>query len=92
MDNKQLKNELDIAWLYVELYKDIANRYRQISEKYREQLLRMITDRDTYMGLYEDATGSGHDCNHCGNQECGYCPNPGQIMRYNCPLWKAKEG
>lgn len=92
MDNKQLKNELDMAWLYVELYKDIVDRYKQISEKYREQLLRAMADRDTYMGLYEDVTSSGHDCNHCGNQDCGYWPNPGQIMRYNCPLWQAKEG
>ena len=91
-ESDKLREDLETARIYIELYKDIADRFRKISEQYREELLRTIVDRDTYMGLYEDVTRSGHDCNHCGNQECGYCPNPGQIMRYNCPLWKAKEG
>jgi hypothetical protein len=32
------------------------------------------------------------DCNVCGNRKCGYMPKPGQIVRYNCPFYKAKAG
>lgn len=28
------------------------------------------------------------NCNDCGRQPgCAYCPKPGQMVRYNCPLW-----
>ena len=91
-ESDKLRKDLETARIYIELYRDIADCFKQICEQYREELLRVQADRNIYMGLYEDATGSGHDCNHCGNQECGYCPNPGQIMRYNCPLWQSKEG
>lgn len=87
-----LRNDLETAWIYVELYKDIADRYRRLVEKYHEQLLRVQVDRDTYKGLYEDVTRSGHCCNNCGKILCEYRPDPGQVMRFNCPLWKAKEG
>ena len=32
-----------------------------------------------------------HDCNECGNQDCGYCPKPGQMVRYNCPHYEEKK-
>jgi hypothetical protein len=34
---------------------------------------------------------TGHHCNDCGNRDCGYAPKPGQQIRYNCPLWRAKD-
>jgi len=34
---------------------------------------------------------SFHDCNDCGNKNCGYIPKPGQVTRINCPLWKREE-
>ena len=34
----------------------------------------------------------GHHCNDCGNRDyCGYAPKPGQQIRFNCPLWRAKD-
>ena len=29
------------------------------------------------------------DCNVCINKECEYKPKPGQLVRYNCPFYKA---
>lgn len=31
------------------------------------------------------------NCNDCGNIGCGYDPDPGQTVRFNCPLWKERE-
>lgn len=32
------------------------------------------------------------DCNVCKNKECEYKPKVGQMVRYNCPFYKADEG
>ena len=45
---------------------------------------------DSLMGL-RNIYDSG-SCNNCGNTICcKYKPEPGQMVRYNCPFWK-KEG
>ena len=31
------------------------------------------------------------DCNTCRNKSCGYIPKPGQLVRYNCPFYKAES-
>ena len=31
------------------------------------------------------------DCNVCKNKECKYKPKLGQMVRYNCPFYKAEE-
>lgn len=32
------------------------------------------------------------DCNICASQkECEYMPKPGQMVRYNCPFYKAES-
>ena len=30
------------------------------------------------------------DCNICKNRDCGYMPKVGQMVRYNCPFYKAE--
>lgn len=30
------------------------------------------------------------DCNICKNRDCGYMPKAGQMVRYNCPFYKAE--
>ena len=32
-----------------------------------------------------------HSCNECHNKECGFKPKPGNMVRYNCPLFKGEE-
>ena len=27
------------------------------------------------------------DCNRCSNKNCGYLPEPGNLVRYNCPFY-----
>ena len=31
------------------------------------------------------------DCNICKNRDCGYMPEGGQMVRYNCPFYKAES-
>lgn len=31
-----------------------------------------------------------HNCNDCGNKDCWFSPKPGQVSRFNCPLWVGK--
>jgi len=30
-------------------------------------------------------------CKNCKNKSCGYVPDPGQLVRYNCPFFKRGE-
>ena len=39
-----------------------------------------------YLRLTKDIIKCG-DCNVCANKDCGYKPNPGQMVRYNCPFY-----
>lgn len=40
--------------------------------------------------LYRDITKSG-DCNVCSKKlNCEYVPEPGQLVRYNCPFFEKK--
>ena len=32
------------------------------------------------------------DCNTCANKGCKYTPEPGAMVRYNCPFYKAESG
>lgn len=31
------------------------------------------------------------NCNICKNRDCGYMPKVGQMVRYNCPFYKAES-
>lgn len=43
-----------------------------------------------YKEFYEDITAL-HDCNDCGIKGvCKFSPEPGQMVRINCPLWVEK--
>ena len=45
---------------------------------------------DTLMA-YRNIVQTG-DCNRCKiKKECGVCPKPGEIVRYNCPFYVEKE-
>ena len=40
--------------------------------------------------VYRNIVESG-DCNVCKNKHCQWKPKPGQLVRYNCPLYEAEE-
>ena len=44
---------------------------------------------DTLM-VYRSITHTGF-CNICKNKDCQWKPKPGQLVRYNCPHYKAEE-
>lgn len=39
--------------------------------------------------LLRQIQGTG-DCNNCNNKKCGYLPEVGQMVRYNCPFYAEK--
>jgi len=44
---------------------------------------------DTLMA-YRNIAETGN-CNTCKNKDCQWIPKPGQLVRYNCPHYKAEE-
>lgn len=45
------------------------------------------TNPDEYKELYDNIT-SLPNCNSCGIKGlCKFCVAPGQVSRFNCPLW-----
>lgn len=40
--------------------------------------------------VYRNIVESG-DCNICKNKDCQWKPKFGQLVRYNCPHYKAEE-
>lgn len=39
-----------------------------------------------------DSMTEMHNCNDCGAvRRCAYVPEPGQPVRWNCPLWEGKK-
>ena len=44
---------------------------------------------DTLM-VYRNIAETGN-CNICKNKNCQWRPKPGQLVRHNCPHYKAEE-
>jgi hypothetical protein len=41
---------------------------------------------------YRSIIESGGHCNACAiKNSCGYAPKPGQVIRYNCPLYVERQ-
>lgn len=46
---------------------------------------------DTLMA-YRNIANTGRDCNQCAAAStCRYAPEPGQLVRHNCPLFVERE-
>lgn len=45
---------------------------------------------EKYKFFFDDVSVKPN-CNTCADLECTYRPNPGQIMRFNCPLWRGHK-
>lgn len=45
---------------------------------------------EQYKAFFDDVAKKPN-CNTCANQECTYRPKPGEITRFNCPLWNGPE-
>ena len=41
---------------------------------------------------YRQIMETGRECNTCSQKlKCDYAPNPGQLVRYNCPLYQKED-
>jgi hypothetical protein len=56
----------------------------------RADMLESVCKGCSYKSYYSQVAAQG-DCNDCGKaRNCQYVPQPGGIVRINCPLWRAK--
>lgn len=58
-------------------------------ERLDEAIANVAYILDTLMA-YRRIVESGC-CNNCKNKFCNYVPDPGQLVRYNCPFFKRGE-
>lgn len=58
-----------------------------------EEIIESMNDAVEILKCYEEMMKRG-ECNTCAvNRSCQYCPEQGDIVRVNCPLYvKPKEG
>lgn len=56
--------------------------------------LEVLPESDVVSADYKqffDEVSSLPDCNTCADRDCKYMPKPGQVTRFNCPLWRGKD-
>lgn len=57
----------------------------------REDLIRLIISICDYSRLGYQIS-KFNNCNNCGNKwDCQYKPEPGSMVRWNCPLWEGEQ-
>lgn len=59
-------------------------------EEARKKLKVAEARAEKYKAFVDDVAGKP-GCNTCTDQECPYRPNPGELTRFNCPLWCGPE-
>lgn len=76
----RLEREIENHQMKAIMYEIVGNKEEANDEYYLYDCL------STLKNIHE--TG---DCNNCTHKGCGYLPEPGQMVRFNCPFYK-KEG
>ncbi len=61
------------------------------NEKLRDELEKVKREKSALKNFYREVV-STPDCNTCKNKDCIYRPKPGEITRFNCPLWRGVKG
>lgn len=61
------------------------------NEKLRDELEKVKREKSALKNFYREVV-STPDCNTCKNKDCIYKPKPGEITRFNCPLWRGVKG
>ena len=68
-----------------------SEKRRPAMSKLDEAIASVAYISDALMA-YRNIVETGRDCNQCGAKKtCGYVPKPGQLVRYNCPLYVSEE-
>lgn len=55
-----------------------------------KDLMRLIRSICDYAKLGMDVS-TFNNCNNCADKKCHYKPKWGDMVRWNCPLWKGTE-
>ena len=86
--------------VYIKLQKRLPNLTQQQEQILSDMLLEMYQRgyddakgrlcRDCGYKSYYASVAAQNDCNDCGaKRTCNHVPQPGGIVRINCPLWRA---
>jgi len=68
-----------------------SEKRRPVMSKLDEAIALTAYISDALMA-YRNIVETGRDCNQCGAKKTGeYVPKPGQLVRYNCPLYVSEE-
>ena len=64
----------------------------QAKEVYEQMDMLEAAIRKSILALeYLELRNRMNDCNDCGHINCGHDPDPGELVRINCPLWMPVE-
>ena len=58
--------------------------------KYEARAEAAEASAEKYKSFFDDVAEKPN-CNTCADQKCTYRPNPGEITRFNCPLWRGQK-
>lgn len=97
-----LAGGFDIEREYTRLKKEMQavkaenRRWGQVCEAQNKRIGQLEKERDEakreaaqYKAFF-DSVGNKPDCNTCADKECKHRPRPGEITRFNCPLYCGK--
>lgn len=65
-------------------------RLMEENDRMKNVLKATETREEKYKAFFDDVAGKPN-CNTCADQECSYRPKPGEITRFNCPLWRGQK-
>ena len=51
---------------------------------------RLLAQATLYKNLIDEIMSAGN-CRNCGWTGCQFESKPGELIRFNCPLWREKE-
>lgn len=86
----QLKRQNENLWRTV---LKLRNDYHSLMEEngHLKNLLKAAeASAEKYKSFFDDVAEKPN-CNTCADQKCTYRPNPGEITRFNCPLWRGQK-
>jgi len=82
--------------------KEVSEELRRVQKKYAEvvtetfqlrisDMARDAANAIDSLSAFTDLINSLPSCNDCANRDCGFRPELGKTVRYNCPLFLEGE-
>lgn len=72
------------------LEKIVKEYQEELIPGYRDRAEKAERERDRYKNFFVDVSEKP-GCNTCNDIKCEFRPKPGEITRFNCPLWRGQK-